>query len=482
MRFVYLWAVPLAFGLASCGSDEVAPVSLSGAVSGNSGPVVLILNGVKTTTVPAGGGNFQFGDLDSGSTYSLALSAPPAGQECTITNASGVLNGSIGDIAITCIDQVTGQRFFSSAAAGEVVDFDFDFDSLTYSWETTKSSYGALDLDESIYAGSGRLIADTDRGYGFLMEGSAGNPFGRLTINADGRSMVARVAFPIFNGVNRAFASDTSLSFGNDPYLQNLVTVPVLGVTDKIDAAPDMVGVYNFVSSSCKPNEGVAASKGFPAQTKAGVIWNTALNTPDEAMCTTSFGTIELAQNGADLAVTYCERANLGVSPATCSGGTRSGTASLDADTGAWAMTFAGDEARHALIQFPASNSQNVGWLDTDGGFLGFGTIALSEQQVLASDDVQGDYRLETNLFNGDDLSLCSIGGNIVPVSQAGPQGTFLPNSPWTGMGTIQEAGNGEILGMLAGSGMLISRNPITDDPWTFEIGQRIGPVTRCSG
>ncbi len=294
--------------------------------------------------------------------------------------------------------------------------------------------------------------------------------------------MVARVAFPIFNGVNRAFASDTSLSFGNDPYLQNLVTVPVLGVTDKIDAAPDMVGVYNFVSSSCKPNEGVAASKGFPAQTKAGVIWNTALNTPDEAMCTTSFGTIELAQNGADLAVMYCERANLGVSPATCSGGTRSGTASLDADTGAWAMTFAGDEARHALIQFPASNSQNVGWLDTDGGFLGFGTIALSEQQVLASDDVQGDYRLETNLFNGDDVSLCSSGGNIVPVSQAGPQGTFLPNSPWAGMGTIQEAGNGEILGMLAGSGMLISRNPITDDPWTFEIGQRIGPVTRCSG
>lgn len=480
MKCLYLSVLPLSLSLASCGSDEVVRGSLGGAITGNTGSVVLLLNGVRTVTVAAGGGNFEFGDLESGFIYSLTVSAAPDGQDCAISNASGVLSGSISNIAVTCVDQIVGQRFFSSAAAGEVVDFDFDFDNLTYSWETTKSSYGALALDESIYAGNGRLIADTDRGYGFLMEDSTGSPFGRLTINADGRSMVARVAFPIFNGVNRAFASDASLSFGNDPYLQSLVTVPVLGVTDKIDAAPDMVGLYNFVSSSCKANEGVAASRGFPAQTKAGVIWNTALNTPDEAMCTTSFGTIELAQNGADLAVTYCERANLGTSPVTCSGGTRSGTASLDAGTGTWAMTFAGDEARHALIQFPASNGQNVGWLDTDGGFLGLGTIALSQQQVLSVDEVQGDYRLETNLFNGDDVSLCAIGGNIVPVGQAGPQGTFLPNSPWAGMGTIQEAGSGEILGMLAGSGMLISRNPISDDPWTFQIGQRIGTVTRC--
>jgi hypothetical protein len=484
--FGYIGFLPLALFLSSCGSDDflaVGTASVGGSVSGNSGPVTLTINRESTVTIATGGGPFEFGGIEKGTIYSVEVSSLPDGQGCEVSNSSGTIDSDINNISVTCSDNLTGKRFFSSASAGEVVDFDFDFDPtvLEYTWETTKSSYGALDEAENVWSGSGTLVSDGGNRY--RMFDSNGDPFGRLTVNEDEESMIARVALPILNGGFRAFSDDESLTFGNDDFLSNKVTVPVFGVADKIEDAT-AAGVYNFVSTSCRPGPGIPLSRGFPAQTKAGVIWNTLTNDPDEAMCTTSFGTVSLSQSDAssDVApimdVTYCERANIGGESPSCTGGTKSGTATLDGDVGAWLISMNDEPGRvHALIVYEASDGQNVGWLDTDGGDdFGYGTMILSEQvDSLDPADIQGTYHMETNLFNGNDVTLCASGANIIPLKAGEPQGTFLSNSPWVGMAALQEAGEGEILGMLAGLGMLVTRNPVFDDPWTFEIGQKTG-------
>ena len=148
-------------------------------------------------------------------------------------------------------------------------------------------------------------------------------------------------------------------------------------------------------------------------------------------MCTTSFGTVSLSQSDASsddtpiMDVTYCERANIGGENPSCTGGTKSGTATLNGDVGAWLISMNDEPDRvHALIVYEASDGQNVGWLDTDGGNdFGYGTMILSEQVGSFSPaDIQGTYHMETNLFNGNDVTLCASGANIIPLKQVCPK------------------------------------------------------------
>jgi 6-phosphogluconolactonase (cycloisomerase 2 family) len=75
--------------------------SLSGLLSSNA--VVLADSGGGTLTV-ATNGRFTFGPLvTSGSTYAVTVVTQPAGQDCTLANASGTVAGAnITNVAITC--------------------------------------------------------------------------------------------------------------------------------------------------------------------------------------------------------------------------------------------------------------------------------------------------------------------------------------------------------------------------------------------
>ncbi len=81
--------------------------SISGTVSGLSGTLVLQNNGGDNLTLTADGG-FTFATaVADGGNYAVSVLAQPAGQNCSVNNAGGTVNGGpVTNIAVTC--QTTG--------------------------------------------------------------------------------------------------------------------------------------------------------------------------------------------------------------------------------------------------------------------------------------------------------------------------------------------------------------------------------------
>jgi hypothetical protein len=100
--------------------------SVGGTVAGLTGTLVLQDNGGDALTLTTNG-VFTFNTpLASGSTYTATVSTPPAGQACTITNASGTITAAaVTSIAVNCTSTVAGAASFiweggpnASAGAG----------------------------------------------------------------------------------------------------------------------------------------------------------------------------------------------------------------------------------------------------------------------------------------------------------------------------------------------------------------------------
>ena len=242
---------------------------MGGSVSGNSGPVTLTINRESTVTIATGGGPFEFGGIEKGTIYSVEVSSLPDGQGCEVSNSSGTIDSDINNISVTCSDNLTGKRFLAQPQRGRSwISISISIYRAGIYLGNNKELLWSFDEAENVWSGSGTLVSDGGNRY--RMFDSNGDPFGRLTVNEDEESMIARVALPILNGGFRAFSDDESLTFGNDDFLSNKVTVPVFGVADKIEDAT-AAGVYNFVSTSCRPGPGIPLSRGFPAQTKAAL-------------------------------------------------------------------------------------------------------------------------------------------------------------------------------------------------------------------
>ena len=105
-------SVPLALScvVVSCGgggSDTPAPpppqYSIGGSATGlaNGGSVVLQNNGTGNTSI-ATNGSFVLTSVTSGTSYAVTVLTQPAGQVCTVTNASGVATAAVTNIAVTC--------------------------------------------------------------------------------------------------------------------------------------------------------------------------------------------------------------------------------------------------------------------------------------------------------------------------------------------------------------------------------------------
>ena len=390
----------------------------------------------------------------------------------------------------------------ASASAGEVLKVTADVAALTYTWTTLKSAY--VDLATAApadYSGTGTLSKESASSPRYLMTDDVTHEVMGLLTVADNGTLLARMAIPALNGKHRAFPDNTSLKFGSG-VLKDMVSVPVLGVTKAIAKATTLAGTYNFISLNCS-----GKSQGFFNQHKETGLWNTQCNVPADALCHTHYGTLVVAK-GADetkASVHYCVRGNLGGASPTCSGGEGTGTASYDATKGLWLLSVDGsgvlddtgaggsgscpmgtggsggagadggpsETKAHALVAFTSAlGGQKVGWLDTDGGVLGYGQLVLAEQVALTPSAVNGAYRYETSGFNSGSHSLCGSdqAGTVTIDSVA----KVTVNQPWTGLGTIGLDPSGESIALMAGAGVYISRNP-NDDPWSFEIGTRVG-------
>jgi len=95
-----------AVGLAACGGGGEES-DVGGTVSGlSAGASVTVRNNGEDTLTLTANGPFHFPIfVPAGNPYSVVIVTQPAGQSCTITNASGLLDGAadpVSNVAVTC--------------------------------------------------------------------------------------------------------------------------------------------------------------------------------------------------------------------------------------------------------------------------------------------------------------------------------------------------------------------------------------------
>ena len=107
-----LIAVLLLLGLFSCSSSNsdggIVLYSVGGTVTGLQGSVTLRNNGTDELTLSRSG-SFSFSTkLNSGVSYSIDIQTQPAGQTCSVSNASGIIdNADVSNVMVACVDNVT---------------------------------------------------------------------------------------------------------------------------------------------------------------------------------------------------------------------------------------------------------------------------------------------------------------------------------------------------------------------------------------
>ncbi len=103
-----LWAVAACVALAACGQNQnwsanPTSITIGGTVSGLNGTLALSNNTGDPLSIKANG-PFVFAlSLASGASYSVVITAQPAGQTCTAQNASGKSTSNVTNIAFACV-------------------------------------------------------------------------------------------------------------------------------------------------------------------------------------------------------------------------------------------------------------------------------------------------------------------------------------------------------------------------------------------
>lgn len=90
------------------GSVELAPLTVSGSVTGlSSGASVVLDNPGSDPLTVSSNGNFIFAFLSTvprGASYNVTISRQPAGEKCSVINGSGIVGTtSVGSVLVTCI-------------------------------------------------------------------------------------------------------------------------------------------------------------------------------------------------------------------------------------------------------------------------------------------------------------------------------------------------------------------------------------------
>lgn len=119
------WALTLlTLSLAACGS--VGDAQVGGSVSGlaASQSVTLQNNGSDALSLSANQAFAFLTRLASGATYSVTVMTQPTGQNCTVANASGTVNGvadDVSNVAVSCVTTATLAGDLSGLASGTSV-------------------------------------------------------------------------------------------------------------------------------------------------------------------------------------------------------------------------------------------------------------------------------------------------------------------------------------------------------------------------
>jgi len=109
---------------------------IGGSISGlTAGSLEISLNESETITL-SGNGAFSFvSQLHWGQEYNVTVSEQPAGQECSITNASGTATAQVSDITVTCVSApviIFSENFESGGASWSSPDGIWEIGAVTF--------------------------------------------------------------------------------------------------------------------------------------------------------------------------------------------------------------------------------------------------------------------------------------------------------------------------------------------------------------
>lgn len=93
--------------LAGCSGDDTAPATgraVGGAISGLSEAGLVLANGADTVSPPSGAASFTFPVmLDAGGAYAVSVKTQPAGETCSVADASGMVVGAdVANVQLSC--------------------------------------------------------------------------------------------------------------------------------------------------------------------------------------------------------------------------------------------------------------------------------------------------------------------------------------------------------------------------------------------
>ena len=294
------------------------------------------------------------------------------------------------------------QTFTTSAAVGEVIDYQIDTINSRYSYTVRISEYGCDVPTAACHTGSGTLTRNEDGSY---------TPSGAPT--------------------TRVHAVQNGLLVGNMQVAPNLPTVPIVGVANPATTGADMAGTYNFISFQCP--------------TKASVNF---------AGCQSYIGTVKVTSTGTTTAsYTTCENDDIEKDSPVCVGSTE-GSLRYTGTSGVWEMVRTGATAKSYMVALKAPNGQKAGFLDfNDPGGYGYGQASLATKVPFVPEDrqINAGRWFMSNLATG--LS-GTITVNADGSTSEGPVPT--PNQPWDGFVTHADGG----VSALAGTGLFFYTKP----------------------
>ena len=103
--------------LVSCGgSNSGGDYSVGGTVTGLQGSITL-RNNITDVLTLSSSGSFSFNTkLNSGVSYNVDIQTQPAGQTCTVSNASGIIdNADVSNVMVACVDNITLSGSYQAA-------------------------------------------------------------------------------------------------------------------------------------------------------------------------------------------------------------------------------------------------------------------------------------------------------------------------------------------------------------------------------
>jgi N-acetylneuraminic acid mutarotase len=315
--------VTVAAGFSSCGSGSSVPslnpsYTIGGVVTGllAGQSVVLQDNGGNTTTVSANG-PFTFGAaLANQSPYAITIATQPAGQNCSVTNGSGMVAANVTNVAVAC------------AAASYTI---------------------------------GGTVSGLSAGNSVVLEDNGGNA---TSISANGAftfgaSLVYQSSYSVTVATQPAGGNCTVSNGSGSVPAANVANVAIVCTTSAVNTGlwtwesgsnmPDFLGVYGTL--------GTAAPGSVPGGREAAFSWT------DSAGNLWLFGGVGAGNSGVGGSFNDLWR----YSPSTGLWAWMSGADTLDA------LSVYGTKGTAATGNVPSAREGGAAWTDGAGNFWMFG-------------------------------------------------------------------------------------------------------------